>query len=373
MYQSTIAEQFMSNFEAIKQYDQNRKEFWNATDVMKLLNYNEFRNFERVIDRAMLSFNSIAMDLCNKNKININNDSLMPTSRLNGKDYFDPLNVNIHFIKIIRSVNTGNGTVRQFPDYVLTRMACYAIAMCADPRKNEVKLTQQYMLVSLVESEKRKQYIENNERISKRLEYSAYENQLEHTLAEHGVHGQKQYGYVKSEGDRGFYGGTNTAQTKEMLGIPNNQPLADYMPIETETFKMMAQIKTKYGIERNKLSGVEECAGEAFFNNESMRQDMLKTTGRYPEETMPATKISTTKKEVDKIDKEIAGKAINGYIDPRLYMTFEYNGYVYTLESWCSINKIDPYFIIGLLDNEINFNEAIFMRPNNKICPIIFV
>ena len=43
------------SFEEIKQIDENGAEFWYARDLQETLLYKEWRNFHKVIDRAMLA------------------------------------------------------------------------------------------------------------------------------------------------------------------------------------------------------------------------------------------------------------------------------------------------------------------------------
>jgi DNA-damage-inducible protein D len=43
------------DFNSIKQMDPYRHEFWSARDLMPLLGYNSWQNFEKAIDRAKIS------------------------------------------------------------------------------------------------------------------------------------------------------------------------------------------------------------------------------------------------------------------------------------------------------------------------------
>ena len=48
------AEEYKS-FEEIKQIDEKGNEFWYARDLARTLQYVQWRNFQKVIDRAMLA------------------------------------------------------------------------------------------------------------------------------------------------------------------------------------------------------------------------------------------------------------------------------------------------------------------------------
>ncbi len=360
-------ENFMGDFESFKEYAPNGVEIWRASNYMKILGYNRYNDFEVVIRRSMDNFDGICVDLCSKNGISL-------AAGYGAAKLFD---VNLHYIQTTRQFNSGRNRVQETPDYYLTRLACYAIAMEADNRKPQVKLAKQYLLLSVLENEKRKQYLQDQQRIDFRNDMVRYENALEHTYAEHGVK-PSQFGFVKSQGDVGFYDNPNgTSGVKKELGVPNNQPLYDYMPFETMAFKAMGNIGTKYGIINNNLVGAEACANEAFNQNSIQRQKMKEMTGLYPEDTMPIERISTTKKNVKSVNQNIVKGSLEDHlpdnIDPRVYnLIFEYYDNRYTLGQWCYMNNIDPLYTLSLIDSGIPFDQAIFMRPNNATCPILF-
>lgn len=84
--------------------DDNGVEFWLARDLMRLLGYVQWRNFAEAIKRAM--------DSCETSKT--------PVER--------------HFVEVGKSSPMPNGGFREIQDYMLTRYACYLIAMNGDTR-----------------------------------------------------------------------------------------------------------------------------------------------------------------------------------------------------------------------------------------------
>ena len=45
----------ISTFESIKQYDENGNEYWEARALARILEYADYRNFQRVIEKAKIA------------------------------------------------------------------------------------------------------------------------------------------------------------------------------------------------------------------------------------------------------------------------------------------------------------------------------
>ncbi len=50
------------SFENIKHIDENGIEFWYAREMMKILEYNKWENFEKVINKAMRYFEQLVCE-----------------------------------------------------------------------------------------------------------------------------------------------------------------------------------------------------------------------------------------------------------------------------------------------------------------------
>ena len=90
-------------FEDIKYTDENGIEFWYARELMKILEYKQWRRFENVINKAKLA--------CKNSNIKVDD----------------------HFANVGKMVDIGSNTKRETNDYKLSRYACYLIAQNGDP------------------------------------------------------------------------------------------------------------------------------------------------------------------------------------------------------------------------------------------------
>ena len=101
----------------IKHIDENGVEFWYARELMPILQYSNWQNFEKIIDKAKIS--------CENSGISV----------------FE------HFIDVNKLSKRANNAKVEIKDYELTRYACYLIAQNGDSRKKVIALAQTYFAV----------------------------------------------------------------------------------------------------------------------------------------------------------------------------------------------------------------------------------
>ena len=90
-------EQYKKAFDNIR-HEENGVEYWYARELMELLEYAQWRNFEKTIEKAKTS--------CENNGITVMD----------------------HFADVSKMVEIGSKAQRKLDDYILTRYACYLIA-----------------------------------------------------------------------------------------------------------------------------------------------------------------------------------------------------------------------------------------------------
>ena len=106
-------------FDAIRHTRPDGSEYWSARELMPLLGYDRWENFEAAIERAWTSANAQG---------------------------FDPAD-------LFRGVTKKGTGGRPQQDYGMVRFACYLVAMNGDPRKTEVAAAQAYFAIKTREAE----------------------------------------------------------------------------------------------------------------------------------------------------------------------------------------------------------------------------
>ena len=267
-------DQIKQQFDLVVQKDDSADvEFWYARDLMALLGYDRWENFDKAIQRAT--------DSCKTSGIEVEN----------------------HFREVTKMVVVGSGAKRNIKDYMLTRYACYLIAQNGDPRKEEIAFAQGYFAVQTRKQELIEERIALVERTEARERLRESEKRLSQNIYERGVD-DAGFGRIRSKGDQALFGGYTTQQMKNRLGVKENRPLADFLPTLTIAAKNLATEMTNYNVEQKDLQGESAITSEHIQNNRSVRA-MLDERGIQPENLPPAEDIKKLERRVKSNDKKI--------------------------------------------------------------------
>ena len=190
-------------FESIKHFDKNGNEYWYARELQKVLEYNKWENFEKVIEKAKLS--------CLNSNYGLQN----------------------HFPDVRKMVDIGSNTLRNIVDYKLSRYACYLIAQNGDSRKKVIGLAQTYFAIQTRKQELlEKEYnslTEDEKRFYQRNLTKKGNSSLNQTAKTAGV---KNFDLFHNAGYKGLYNGATANDIAKRKGLRYREDILDNMGSE---------------------------------------------------------------------------------------------------------------------------------------------
>ena len=187
-------------FEDIKHIDENGIEFWYARELMTILQYANWQNFEKIIEKAKIS--------CKNSDINV-------------FEHFTDVN------KLSKRANNAEVTIN---DYKLTRYACYIIAQNGDSRKKVIALAQTYFAIQTRKQEiSEKEYsslTEDEKRFYQRDLTRKGNYSLNQTAKKSGV---KNFDKFHNAGYKGLYNGETADDIAKRKGLRYREDILDNM------------------------------------------------------------------------------------------------------------------------------------------------
>lgn len=270
-----IIQKLHTAFEEVA-HEQDGVEYWLARDLQVLLGYEEWRNFTKVIEKAQ--------EACKNSAVAVE-DQFVETNKL---------------------ITHGKGGQRAIADFMLTRYACYLIAQNGDPAKEPIAFAQTYFAVQTRKQELIEERLMLLERLQAREKLEATESELSRLIYERGVDNQG-FARIRSKGDKALFGGHATARMKKKLAVPDNRPLADFLPTLTIKAKDFATEITNFNVKKEDLHGEESIATEHVKNNKDVRK-LLTDRDIFPENLPP-------EEDIRKLERRVKGeekKAVDG-------------------------------------------------------------
>ena len=263
-------------FESIKHIDEYGNEYWEARELMPLLEYSKWENFHKVIKRA-----KIACETSNNN-------------------------INDHFPEFRKPIVGGKGNVQNVIDYHLSRYACYLIVQNANPRKKSVALGQTYFAIQTRKQEinelEYSKLTEDEKRLYTRILVNNKNKYLFKTARESGV---ENFGKFNNYGYKGLYNGETAKQIAKRKNINDKEDILDYMGSEELGANLFRITQTEAKLKKDNIDNEDDACITHYNVGRTVRKAIEELGGNMPEE------LPTPKKSIKEIEKEELQKIEN--------------------------------------------------------------
>ena len=267
-----------SVFENIKNIDENGNEYWLARELQKVLEYKEWRNFHKVIDKAVLSA---------KNSISDKEDWV---------------------VEVNKPIKTGKGKTEIIKDYKLSRYMCYLIVQNADPSKEVVALGQTYFAIQTRKQEITEQEYDSLSDDEKRFYQRKLTKQGNYTLQKVASSaGVKNMAEFHNAGYKGLYNGETADDIFKRKKLRYREDILDNMNEDELVANLFRINQTKQRLIKDKVQGEREAKDVHFEVGQKVRRAIADIGGMMPEE-MPTPKKSLKELEKEKKQLEIKEK-----------------------------------------------------------------
>lgn len=266
-----IARYSEETFESIKHVNEYGNEFWYARELQSILEYTEWRNFQKLIEKAQTACENsdMAVDEC---FVEVNKTSPMP-----------------------------NGGVKLIDDYILSRYACYLIVMNGDPRKEVIAVGQTYFAVKTRQQELIDHYDELSEdqkRLAIRKEMIAHNKSLAEAAQIAGVEAGRDFAIFQNKGYQGLYGGLGVKEIHERKGLKKNEKILDHMGSTELAANLFRATQTDEKLRRENTRGKEKANQTHYEVGRKVRQTIAELGGTMPED------LPTPEKSIRQIESE---------------------------------------------------------------------
>ncbi|WP_252322003.1 DNA damage-inducible protein D, partial [Escherichia coli] len=220
-------------FEEIRHYGTEGQEFWSARELAPLLDYRDWRNFQKVLARATQACeasNQAASD---------------------------------HFVETTKMVVLGSGAQRELEDVHLSRYACYLVVQNGDPAKPVIAAGQTYFAIQtrrqeLADDEAFRQLREDEKRLFLRNELKEHNKQLVEAAQQAGVATAIDFAIFQNHGYRGLYGGLDQKAIHQRKGLKKNQKILDHMGSTELAANLFRATQTEEKLKRDGVNSKQQ-------------------------------------------------------------------------------------------------------------------
>jgi len=275
-----LEKQHHNTFEELKQIDENGNEFWYARSLAKLLDYADFRNFLKVIEKAK--------EAC------VNSHNI----------------VNEHIVEATEQLKFGQGAKKSYPSFKLSRYACYLVVQNADPSKPVVASGQTYFAMQtrrqeLQDDEAFAQLKEEEKRLFLRNELKEHNKQLVEVAQKAGVETTLDFAIFQNHGYKGLYGGLDAKAIHAKKGLKKSHKILDYMGSTELAANLFRATQAEEKLKRENIENKHEANKAHNEVGKKVRQTIKELGGTMPED-LPTPQKSTLK--IEKEQKKLESK-----------------------------------------------------------------
>ena len=260
-------------FEDIKHIDENGNEYWLARELMPLLEYSKWDNFNKVIEQAKIACKNSGVDI---------------------KEQFPEVGK--------MSINV-NGGKRRIVDYKLSRYACYLIAQNGDSRKKAIALAQTYFAIQTRKQELSEQeyneLTEDEKRLYRRNQVRKGNYNLNQTAAKSGV---KDLARFHNAGYKGLYNGETADDIFKRKKLRYREDILDNMGSEELADNIFRIAQTDAKLKRDNVDNEYTANSIHYEVGKEVRKSIKRLGGTMPEDLpTPDRNLKELEKETKKL------------------------------------------------------------------------
>lgn len=159
-------------------------------------------------------------------------------------------------------------------NYLLTRYACYLIALNSDARIFEVSLAKTYFATQTRKLELKEQEIENEKRLEARKKLKQSEEQIEKTIYERWIKLPAEFATFKNKWIEAFYN-ISVKKLKEKRKIPEKRALTDFDTEVELRAKDFIYAVTYHNIKKKQLKWKVILENELVENSKATRKTLI--------------------------------------------------------------------------------------------------
>lgn len=265
-----------NTFEDIKHIDEYGNEYWFARDLQKVLEYKDWRNFLKVLDKAK--------EACCNSRFNVD-EQLVEVNKLSKRN---------------------NNAIVNIQDYKLSRYICYLIVQNADPSKEVVALGQTYFAIQTRKQEITEQEYDSLSDDEKRFYQRKLTKQGNYTLQKVALSaGVKNMAEFHNAGYKGLYNGETADDIFKRKKLRYREDILDNMNEDELVANLFRINQTKQKLLRDNIQGENNARKVHYEVGKKVRKAIADIGGMMPEE-MPTPKKSL--KELEREKKQLADK-----------------------------------------------------------------